>query len=77
MQTATQSEYVSVANYLKPDLIYDLRHDEYVLVLQKRLEAANFRCQNGWQSEKVHLLAQLLLNSLQLRVPLAAAYEGI
>ena len=77
MQAATQSECVSVADYLKADLTSDIRHEEYVLVPQERLETASFRRQNGWQFEKVHLQAQLLLNSLQLRLARVVPYEGI
>jgi Uma2 family endonuclease len=51
--------------------------EEYVLVPQERVEATVFRRTNGWQSEQIEPRAELLLNSLQLRLPLAAAYEGL
>ena len=50
---------------------------EYVLVPQEGNEATIFRRVNGWQSEQVHPPAELLLGSVQLRLPLAAVYEGI
>ena len=51
--------------------------EEYVLIPQERLDTAVFRRANGWQAEKVQAQAELLLNSLELQFPLAAAYESI
>jgi len=51
---------------------------EYVLVTQASREAIVFRRRNGWKPEKISgARAALRLDSLGVRIPLSAIYEGV
>ncbi len=51
---------------------------EYVLVAQSPREAILFRRHNGWKAEKISGdKAALKLDSLKVRIPFSAIYEGV
>ena len=77
MQTALQSDFVSVADYPAAQEASDMRH-ECLLVGQAKREATVFRRVNGWRPETdVGLDASLAQNSLPFALPLAVVYEGL